>query len=634
MKITSLAILFLILSAFAYGAEYPPDERGLNSVVNLSPHLITASRLLGNNTTSDEILENDAIGAFNADTILDSLDTLTAAWIVQPGGGSGFPSLFVRGADPNLTQIRVDGVRVNDINDARGGSANFALLDPVFVQRMALVPGGVSATQGSSAMSGLLQIESGLGDRKTSLFGDVGENGYYRVGGAGSFSWNGTNLLAGLSLTDFGEPFKGSRLELLRGSLGFDRQWKSNWQVRTRIHFSETKAARFPDDSGGPELAVIRELEREESNDILASIHIGREFGESNRIALDFGYYRRDSRIESPGIAPGQRDPFGVPATVFDTELKSFNAVIYTQMSLTDRTEWVIGAECFSENGDSDSLLNFDFFSLPGTYALERETYSGFIELGHQLFPHTSLNLSLRYDDYDGVDTQWSPSLAVTWDISPLSIDIRRGSGFKLPSFFALGNPFVGNPDLKPEQSDTYELRVSAELVKERLQATVSIFRNDYENLIDFIPGPPPQLVNLSQVQIEGIELSLKAKVSDHLDVRSSFTFLHSEIPGQPGQLLDRPEQYAHLGLHYRPNDTWDVWLRGRYTGSRLASSIPTGDQILDDYFLLDLGISFRITKAGKLRLSFLNLTNSNYQTAVGYPGLDRQVRMGTQWTF
>ncbi len=634
MKNTSLAILLLILSASAYGLEYPPEERSVNSVVNLSPLLVTASRLLGNNATSGELLENDAIGAFNADTVLDSLDTLTAAWIVQPGGGSGFPSLYVRGADPNLAQIRVDGVRVNDINDARGGSANFALLDPIFVQQIALVTGGASATHGSSAMSGLLQIVSGLDDQKIRLFSDIGENGYYRIGGAGAISWNDADLLAGLSHTDFGEPFKGSKLELLRGSLGFDRKLKSNWQVRTRVHFSDTKAARFPDDSGGPKLAVIRELEREDSSDFLASIHIGREYGETNRIALDFGYYRRDSRIESPGIAPGQRDPVGLPATVFDTELKNFNAIIYTKMSLTDRTQWVVGAEYFSEKGDSESILDFGFFSLPGTYALNRETYSGFIELGHELFPQTSLSLSLRYDDFDKVDAQWSPSLAVTWEISPVIIDVRWGSGFKLPSFFALGNPFVGNPDLKPEKSDTYELRASAKLAKERLQATVSIFRNEFENLIDFFPGPPPQLVNLSQVRIDGIELSLSANVSDHLKVRSSFTFLHNESSGQTGQLLDRPEQYAHLGLHYYPNDAWNVWLRGRYTGNRIASSIPTGDQILDDYFLLDLGISLRIMNTAKLRLSFLNLTNSNYQTAVGYQGLDRKVRMGVQWAF
>lgn len=108
MKNKSLAILILILSASAYGLEYPPEERDLNSVVNLSPLLVTASRLLGNNATSGELLENDAIGAFNSDTVIDSLDTLTAAWIVQPGGGSGFPSLYVRGADPNLAQILDD----------------------------------------------------------------------------------------------------------------------------------------------------------------------------------------------------------------------------------------------------------------------------------------------------------------------------------------------------------------------------------------------------------------------------------------------------------------------------------------------------------------------------------------------
>ena len=86
---------------------------------------------------------------------------------------------------------------------------------------------------------------------------------------------------------------------------------------------------------------------------------------------------------------------------------------------------------------------------------------------------------------------------------SGFSLRASAGDGFKAPSFYALGNPFVGNPRLAPEKSRAAE----AGLVWTGAagdSAALTVFRTRFDGLIDFIPGPPPRLENRNVVISKG----------------------------------------------------------------------------------------------------------------------------------
>ena len=65
---------------------------------------------------------------------------------------------------------------------------------------------------------------------------------------------------------------------------------------------------------------------------------------------------------------------------------------------------------------------------------------------------------SLRYDDDELFGSELSPKLGLVWAATPsLALRASYGQGFRSPSFIELFFPFSGNPDLKPETSDSYE---------------------------------------------------------------------------------------------------------------------------------------------------------------------------------
>ena len=78
-------------------------------------------------------------------------------WI-PVGGRGGTGSLYLRGADPNYTLVLVDGVRVNDPTNARGGSFDFSTFDVADVERVEIARGPYSAVYGGDALAGVINI--------------------------------------------------------------------------------------------------------------------------------------------------------------------------------------------------------------------------------------------------------------------------------------------------------------------------------------------------------------------------------------------------------------------------------------------------------------------------------------------
>src|SRR5688572_28462070 len=75
----------------------------------------------------------------------DVLRRVAGVHVDQVGGRGGTGSLYLRGADPNYTLVLVDGVRVNDPTNARGGSFDFSTFDVADIERVEIARGPSSA---------------------------------------------------------------------------------------------------------------------------------------------------------------------------------------------------------------------------------------------------------------------------------------------------------------------------------------------------------------------------------------------------------------------------------------------------------------------------------------------------------
>src|SRR4051812_20452696 len=132
-----------------------PAKENLDEVVVACSRLPTPLTDLGTNVT---VLNRTDFDAQKPTQLADVLRNVAGVHIDQVGGRGGTGSLYLRGADPNYTLVLVDGVRVNDPTNARGGSFDFSTLDVADIERVEIARGPYSAVYGGDALAGVINI--------------------------------------------------------------------------------------------------------------------------------------------------------------------------------------------------------------------------------------------------------------------------------------------------------------------------------------------------------------------------------------------------------------------------------------------------------------------------------------------
>ncbi len=134
--------------------EEPPVHR-------LEPVVVTAShepQPLGYAPGTFTVIAREEIERGHYTSVVDILRRVPGVHVEQPGSRGGRASIYTRGLDPNHTLILIDGVRMNDPNNNRGGSFDLSTLDPAGVERIEISRGPISAVHGSDAIAGVVNI--------------------------------------------------------------------------------------------------------------------------------------------------------------------------------------------------------------------------------------------------------------------------------------------------------------------------------------------------------------------------------------------------------------------------------------------------------------------------------------------
>ena len=162
--------------------------------------------------------EDIELGAYTS--LAEVLRFVPGVHLDQPGSRGSRASLYTRGLDPNLTVVMIDGVRVNDPTNARGGSFDFSTLDPALIERIEIVRGPVSAVHGSDGLAGAINIitRRGIGEGDISLDASGGRWGVYRIAGSARGNHGPFDLALGGGWVDEGSPpgggsFRGGNLK-------------------------------------------------------------------------------------------------------------------------------------------------------------------------------------------------------------------------------------------------------------------------------------------------------------------------------------------------------------------------------------------------------------------------------------
>ncbi len=402
---------------------------------------------------------------------------------------------------------------------------------------------------------------------------------------------------------------------------------------RLIVRFNETEAETYPDSSGGPRLATRPGLESRKGREQLAGLSLPAYRYESARV--DISAYivdRRDDTV-SPGVAGSAFNPVGIPA---GTDVSRYQRVAGQATGRMDVQKWTLGAgiEALSESGSSEGALNFGGFKVANNFDLDRSTLSGFIE-ANRTSERWAFNTGLRLDDVDGLESSLTARAGVRYFIPDTRFSLRAaaGSGFKAPSFYALGNPFVGNASLKPEESVGGEFGMSWDGASGN-SVSITLSRTRYEELIDFVPGPPPRLENRDLVISESIAAAVTHVFTPHLSGSLQAQFAQTQDDATGTQLLNRPEWRANANLNWQPVESLGMVIRYRYVDGRDDYAIPVGVQELSAYNLVSVEAMWTFIAATTARLVVANVFDEHYEDALGFPAPGIGARLLLSHTF
>jgi len=279
-----------------------------------------------------------------------------------------------------------------------------------------------------------------------------------------------------------------------------------------------------------------------------------------------------------------------------------------------------------------------------------------------------SANIGVRYDWYDvkvknpagsdADDGHFTPQIGVAWMLSDtFKVRAQYGEAFMMPSanqmaadFTSFGGRVVGNPDLSPEQSATWEGGVDYD--KNGLNGSFTYFHTDFKDKIisDFLVDGSSTWKNLGDATIAGFEaelaydigvpLGLAWEVRPYLNMTLLSTY-EDESSGEDLQNISG-SNYS-TGVMLNNGDGIFCRVNIAYTGSQditdYEAGYPYQNSTLDSNLVTDLSASYRFYDDKRigtftLRGEVRNVFDEEYAYVKGYLMPGRGLYAGLRWDY
>jgi iron complex outermembrane receptor protein/vitamin B12 transporter len=409
-------------------------------------------------------------------------------------------------------------------------------------------------------------------------------------------------------------------------NLSTDTFIASGRKLSVRGRYNESDARSLPDDSGGEQYAVIRKSEERRIRESSIGLTYNHDISSDVSFTVTANSFIHDEQVDSPGVAPGVRDPFGIPANTSDSKFIRHYLLWNNNFEVSSDIQLSAGLDLQREYGSSDSVLDTGFGLIPGSYNLKRKNRAVFMEALFGKGENLITKVAVRHDMPEGFDSETTASIGLRYSLYRHVFSVSVGSGYKLPSFFALGNPIVGNPGLAPEKSTFWEAGIKQTSEDLSFEWHLNIYAYKFEDLVDFDSGPPPSLVNRSKVTSEGVEVGARQQINKNNFVSAELAYSETNIVGSNEKLLNRPLWKATAQYRHDFSGALTSTASLVYVDEVYESSIATGDLTLDAYTRLDLSLNWQYSKKWRLGGVIENLTDESYQQTVGTDSPGRTV--------
>jgi vitamin B12 transporter len=230
------------------------------------------------------------------------------------------------------------------------------------------------------------------------------------------------------------------------------------------------------------------------------------------------------------------------------------------------------------------------------------------------------LNAGVRYDDHETFGSKATYRIGALYNFRQMALRVKSsyGTGFRAPKFNELFFPFYGNPNLKPEESNSWEIGMEKDFLEKRITLSLTYFDQKYKNLIQTDPLTFTA-ANIARAEVKGIEVGAALKMTDTINIRAGYTYLNTRDKDTGQRLPLRPEDKVNISTEFYTKDM-SVVANYTFVSKRFDSSVARD---LSSYSLVNLAMNYRATKWLTFFARIDNLFDAHYEEvgSFGTPG-------------
>lgn len=534
--------------------------------------------------------------------------------------GSNDRGISLRGFSSSYTLILVDGKRLSSrsLSVRHNADADLSWIPMTDIERIEIIRGPMATIYGSDAIGGVVNIIT----KKVSS------------------SWKSSVAISSKV------PEKSEDTDLTKGEVFLSGPViKDHWGLKLNASSSTSNPPSFSADdarqySGHKDYSYSSSLTWKLTPVQDVTFDIGKNFetekslyqGTVSETKVDRSSYALTHEYKGENLSTqlqAQVDDYDYKNTQGPAKLQTQTGKGTIKLSAGERHFLVGGVEAESNRLENKAQIT--------SGSTSSSQWAAFLEDSVSLGTQTTLTVGARQTQHEKFGGNTSPRAYLVYNLSPeWTLKGGVGTGFKTPSLLQMEKDFslsscrgrctvVGDPNLKPESSRSYE--ISANYGVEQWDMNVTVFRSELTDMIttyfDTVGSRRYRLYrNVGEARTQGVETGVGVWVNRFLKTSANLTFVDGRNITDDVVLTNNPDIAANFKVEWSATERLSLYGRINYLGQRKIET-TTSTETAPPYALFNLSSSYKLPRSwlpqSRVSLGVDNVMDHTLDESYGY---------------